>query len=144
MSFYQTVALPALLVFAIAQLALLILLGLAVLARRRAEDPAPDAMAALVAQLEPPLQRLVDELHAEHERLRALADQLARLSANLASRSVTSPEPTLTGSARYEARRLLAEGRPVDEVVAATGLPRGEVKVLANLVARQPEAAATP
>ncbi|NUP99470.1 MAG: hypothetical protein HUU35_06415 [Armatimonadetes bacterium] len=105
--------------------------------RRRPEGVQPAALTSLAEQLEPPLRKLFGQLEAEQARARELVVEAERLLAALrteppaTSEAVADDEPQ---QARGEARRLLGEGRAVGEVAEQTGLPIGEVQVLANLL----------
>lgn len=136
----------ALLVLQLVQLGLVIALAAAVRRLRDQAAPAPAPLAELAAQLEPPLRRLFEQLEAEVARARTAADatsaaldRLTRLEHVAEAASDAAP----AGDARAEARRLLKSGRTAADVAAATGLPDGEVQLLANLIGATGGAPAT-
>jgi hypothetical protein len=134
---------PLLLGLALAQG--LLTLWLLLLVRRqgpRAQAGPDVALADLAARVEPHLRQLFETLDERQRQAAALvqeADQLvARLRAAAAAGGPAplppdDPEPAL--ESRAVARKLLAEGRSLDEVAAQTGLPVGELRILQNLLA---------
>lgn len=115
------------------QLALLAGLLVVVLSLRRAAAGAGEPASLLrpvVAELAGPLTRLAEQLAAERRELAELTERANRLVTNLAGANA-SPA---ADSARAEARERLQAGETVGEVVEATGLPSGEVQILANLL----------
>jgi hypothetical protein len=100
------------------------------------------ALDGLAQQLEAPFTRLYAELRGEHDRLRQLTSQAETLAGTLAELEAIGVEEELQQgadpgdlqAARLEARRLLTAGQGVSEVAGRTGLPEGEVKILANLL----------
>jgi hypothetical protein len=142
----------ALLVLQAAQLLVIAWLASAVLKLRR--TPArTDNFESLARSLEGPFQRLAADWQAEHQRLAALGAEAAELVARLRRLQLqlavggepapSAETPPLPGpAARDQARALLSSGESVAETAAATGLPEGEVRVLANIlrVRNEPEA----
>ncbi len=116
----------------------LLLAWLLVVGRRRERE----SMTTLAAHLEPVLRRMFGQLEAERERLGQLADEAERMVHDLAKLigrtgagdgDPAAAEDLRTRNSRLEARRLLADGLDPAAVSEATGLPLGEVQVLANL-----------
>lgn len=113
------------------------------LSRAAGPPPREAMMADLANQLEPHLKQLFAEVEArqkEAAELVGLAEKLvARMKAAPASAPATAApieEVAETGlEARAAARQMFAAGKGLDEVAEATGLPAGELKILANLVA---------
>jgi hypothetical protein len=104
-----------------------------------------EALESLARHLEGPFSRMYGELQAEHRRLRELVEQAASLAQQLdavphgsaeevAADDEPAAEPAPPANPRLEARRLLSAGEAIDIVSAQTGLPQGEVRVLANLL----------
>ncbi|MBI5832266.1 MAG: hypothetical protein HZB16_08165 [Armatimonadetes bacterium] len=132
---------------AVVQIAMLV--WILALLRRGAREPArtPD-FEALSRGLEGPFKRLAAEWAAEHARLAQqtanVSDLVARLTRLQFQSSLTGPEaePAADGTeqassaARQDARRRLMAGEGVEDVAEATGLPDGEVRVLASVLKR--------
>ena len=144
----HAVGLPLVIVVQIAQLVVLgVLVRLVLQLRATAARNPLDQMSSLSGQLEPLLKRIFGQVEAERRRLSELVATAERLVAELprAEPGAATAEPDESErllAARREARRLLAEGRPVTEAAAATGVPAGEVQVMANLLAARGEAEA--
>ena len=111
--------------------------------------PTAESLGALAAQVEPVFRRQSQALNDAQtraadllERSERILQQVARIQAKV---SQSAPDPvdqheTAVLLARADARRLLAAGHTTAEVAAATGLPQGEISVLANLLqAREPQ-----
>lgn len=125
---------------------LLLLRILALLRQSRAESPRTPDSEALARGLEGPFKRLAADWEAEHKRLaqqtEQAADLVARLTrlqfqANLTGQEHDSAAEAVdqpASNARQEARRRLLAGESVDAVAEATGLPDGEVRVLASVL----------
>ena len=136
-----------LVILAVVQTALLV--WILVLVRRKPADASrtPD-FEALGRGLEGPFKRLAAEWEAERKRLAEQTAQAGELVARLTrlqfQSSVAAPESDMvpegvdapSSAARHEARRRLAAGEDVTEVAEATGLPDGEVRVLAAVLKR--------
>lgn len=124
------------------QLALLAGLLILVLRVRRlalgAAEPS-NLLKPVVAELAAPLTRLAEQLTAERRELTELTDRANRLVTNLAGAGTGRA----ADGARAEARDRLQAGEAVDDVVEATGLPSGEVQILANLLQARNEEAET-
>lgn len=105
--------------------------------------PPEAALADLANRLEPHLRQLfaaLEERQKEAAELVARAEKLVQRlqTAPAAAAAAPATEQTDTGlEARAAARQMLADGKGLDEVAAATGLPAGELRILANLVAAQ-------
>jgi len=136
-----------LIILGVAQVALL--LWTLALLRRAKQDPVrtPDHE-ALARSLEVPFKRLAAEWDSEHKRLAQQTQNAADLVARLtrlqfqANVSAGDAEPAAeagdqpSSAARQEARRRLLAGEAVENVAEATGLPDGEVRVLASVLKR--------
>lgn len=134
----QSGLLVGVLVIQIVEAIALVLLWRAMTEARSA--PAQPSLTALAEQIEPPLRKLFGQLEAEREQLRALLTQAQTLTHRLQTAPAPMPKPAAAPesdspelSSREEARRLLELGHGAAEVAAATGLPEGEVRILANL-----------
>lgn len=119
------------------------------LLRRAKRDPVrtPDHE-ALARSLEGPFKRLAAEWDSEHKRLAQQTQNAADLVARLtrlqfqAHVPASDTEPAVepgdqpSSGARQEARRRLLAGEDAADVAEATGLPDGEVRVLASVLKR--------
>ncbi|MBI2298653.1 MAG: hypothetical protein HYU66_06825 [Armatimonadetes bacterium] len=128
MTLDPNLCLPLLLGLSAVQLVLLGGLWLTV-RRRLSQAAGRQAARELVGELSPAIDRLAAELAEEQRRLAALSE---RLESALAGAEATAPVRS-GAAARDEARRLLEAGRDLVEVCHTTGLPDGEVRLLANL-----------
>jgi hypothetical protein len=120
----------------------LALLGGLYAAMRRARRDRGDSLESLARGLQAPFGRLAQEWSAEHERLHSLTTQAGELVKSLSrlqfqasiAGSEESAPATVADQARDDARTRLTAGESVEQVVAATGLTDGEVRVLAGVV----------
>ncbi len=136
---------PLLLGLALAQGLLTLWLLLQVRRLERGSEPPPEAaLADLATRLEPHLRQLFDALDQRQRQAAALVEEAERLVGRLrAAPAEQGPAPASpveaggeTGlAARALARRLLSEGAELAAVAAQTGLPTGELRILANLLA---------
>lgn len=122
------------------------LLALALVVRRllRQPPPPPPPSDALARELGASINRLAAELQAEHERLAQSVAQARELVTALGGvQSAPEPRPQLSPAAlaREQARLSLAAGHSPEQVAESSGLPVGEVKLLANLLKAKGEAA---
>jgi len=108
-----------------------------------AVKPTAESLGSLAAQMEPLFRRQFQQLADAQARAQDLVERSERVLHHLVrietrTTSVEADEAqqheTAVLLARSDARRLLAEGRTIAEVATATGLPQGEVAVLANLL----------
>ncbi len=108
-----------------------------------AVKPTAESLGSLAAQMEPLFRRQFQQLEDAHARAQDLIERSERVLHHLVriesrTTSVEADEAqqheTAVLLARSDARRLLADGRTIAEVATATGLPQGEVAVLANLL----------
>lgn len=108
--------------------------------RRQLRDSKPSAE-ALAEALRPAVEVFAGELRAEVAALRETAEAFERGASERAGSRRRNGHPksdsTPSPQARDEARRLLAAGAAIDDVAKATGLPEGELAVLAGVLAQK-------
>ncbi|MCC7495230.1 MAG: hypothetical protein IT204_22975 [Fimbriimonadaceae bacterium] len=132
---------PSILSLALLQTLLLLALWLQVRRASGRARGAGDSLTALASQLEPPLRKLFGQLEGERDRLADQVHEAERLVAALSRLTAKSGEvgeqaeadELRRHAARATARRLLSGGQSAEQVATQTGLPLGEVQVLANL-----------